>query len=181
MTYTYARREARLFFPGEERREAHWSRRLDLRRSRKLEASDPAIIEFTARFECEAAARERRSHLELSGLHSVAPAPGCDVEIGHRSATVCHLGNIALRLGESLAVGSRGLERFLGNMRAKRDALEADALALEARGLSRPATSCRHADRSRGNQRSVTETGPFLGTSSNRCGFGLAFWRCSMT
>ena len=25
--------------------------------------------------------------------------PICDVEIGHRSATVCHLGNIAVRLG----------------------------------------------------------------------------------
>jgi predicted dehydrogenase len=29
-------------------------------------------------------------------------APICDVEIGHRSATVCHLGNIALRTGKKL-------------------------------------------------------------------------------
>ena len=28
--------------------------------------------------------------------------PICDVEIGHRSATVCHLGNIALRSGRKL-------------------------------------------------------------------------------
>ena len=28
--------------------------------------------------------------------------PICDVEIGHRSATVCHLGNIALRLGKRI-------------------------------------------------------------------------------
>ncbi len=28
--------------------------------------------------------------------------PICDVEIGHRSATVCHLGNIALRLGRKI-------------------------------------------------------------------------------
>jgi predicted dehydrogenase len=28
--------------------------------------------------------------------------PICDVEIGHRSATVCHLGNIAIRTGKSL-------------------------------------------------------------------------------
>ena len=28
--------------------------------------------------------------------------PVCDVEIGHRSATVCHLGNIALRLGRRI-------------------------------------------------------------------------------
>ena len=28
--------------------------------------------------------------------------PICDVEIGHRSATVCHLGNIAMRLGRRI-------------------------------------------------------------------------------
>jgi hypothetical protein len=28
--------------------------------------------------------------------------PVCDVEIGHRSATVCHLGNIVARLGRSI-------------------------------------------------------------------------------
>ena len=28
--------------------------------------------------------------------------PICDVEIGHRSATVCHLGNIAVRLGRKI-------------------------------------------------------------------------------
>jgi hypothetical protein len=28
--------------------------------------------------------------------------PICDVEIGHRSATICHLGNIAVRLGRKL-------------------------------------------------------------------------------
>jgi len=29
--------------------------------------------------------------------------PICDVEIGHRSATVCHLGNIAVRTGQAIA------------------------------------------------------------------------------
>ena len=28
--------------------------------------------------------------------------PICDVEIGHRSATVCHLGNIAIRTGRKI-------------------------------------------------------------------------------
>ena len=30
-------------------------------------------------------------------------APICDVAIGHRSATVCHLGNIALRTGRKIS------------------------------------------------------------------------------
>lgn len=29
--------------------------------------------------------------------------PICDVEIGHRSATACHLGNIVIRLGRKIA------------------------------------------------------------------------------
>jgi hypothetical protein len=29
--------------------------------------------------------------------------PICDVAIGHRSATVCHLGNIAIRIGRKIA------------------------------------------------------------------------------
>jgi hypothetical protein len=29
--------------------------------------------------------------------------PICDVAIGHRSATVCHLGNIAIRTGRKLS------------------------------------------------------------------------------
>jgi hypothetical protein len=29
--------------------------------------------------------------------------PICDVEIGHRSATVCHLGNIAIRTGRKIS------------------------------------------------------------------------------
>jgi hypothetical protein len=28
--------------------------------------------------------------------------PICDVEIGHRSATVCHLGNLSIRLGRTI-------------------------------------------------------------------------------
>ena len=39
--------------------------------------------------------------------------PICDVEIGHRSATMCHLGAIALRTGEKLAWDA-GQEKFTG-------------------------------------------------------------------
>jgi predicted dehydrogenase len=40
--------------------------------------------------------------------------PICDVEIGHRSATVCHLGNIALRLGRKVR-WDPSAEQFVGD------------------------------------------------------------------
>lgn len=40
--------------------------------------------------------------------------PICDVEIGHRSATVCHLGNIAIRLGRKLS-WDPAKEQFVGD------------------------------------------------------------------
>lgn len=40
--------------------------------------------------------------------------PICDVEIGHRSATVCHLGNIAVRLGKKIAWDPRA-EQIVGD------------------------------------------------------------------
>lgn len=45
--------------------------------------------------------------------------PIADVEIGHRSATVCHLGNIALRLGRKLKFDPR-TEQFVGDTEANR-------------------------------------------------------------
>jgi len=52
----------------------------------------------------------RETKLYVSGSHhgnwleciKTRKLPICDVEIGHRSATVCHLGNIALRIGRKL-------------------------------------------------------------------------------
>ena len=40
--------------------------------------------------------------------------PICDVEIGHRSATACHLGNIAVRLGRKI-VWDPAQEKFIGD------------------------------------------------------------------
>jgi hypothetical protein len=45
--------------------------------------------------------------------------PVADIEIGHRSTTTCHLGNIALRLGQKLRWDSKA-ERFTGNDDANR-------------------------------------------------------------
>jgi hypothetical protein len=39
----------------------------------------------------------------------------CDVEIGHRSATVCHLGNISLRLDGRGLVWNPEVEQFVGD------------------------------------------------------------------
>lgn len=43
--------------------------------------------------------------------------PICDVEIGHRSATVCHLGNIAVRTGQAIA-WDPATERIINNPEA---------------------------------------------------------------
>jgi predicted dehydrogenase len=43
--------------------------------------------------------------------------PICDVEVGHRSATVCHLGNIALRLGRKVQ-WDPSAEQFVGDAEA---------------------------------------------------------------
>jgi predicted dehydrogenase len=43
--------------------------------------------------------------------------PICDVEIGHRSATVCHLGNIAVRLGRKLR-WDPSVEQIIGDAEA---------------------------------------------------------------
>ncbi len=43
--------------------------------------------------------------------------PICDVEIGHRSATVCHLGSLAMRLGRKLK-WDPSKEEFLGDEQA---------------------------------------------------------------
>jgi hypothetical protein len=45
--------------------------------------------------------------------------PICDVEVGHRTMTVCHLGNIAYRLRRALRWDPTA-ERFLGDAEADR-------------------------------------------------------------
>ena len=54
--------------------------------------------------------------------------PICEVEIGHRSATVCHLGSIALRLGRKLE-WNPAKEKFVNDK---------DADKLTAREMRKP-------------------------------------------
>lgn len=49
--------------------------------------------------------------------------PICDVEIGHRSATMCHLGAIALRTGHALHWNAE-TERFTGDHAAEANAYQ---------------------------------------------------------
>ena len=46
--------------------------------------------------------------------------PACPVEIGHRSATICHLANIAARLGRTSVRWDPAQERFIGDEEANR-------------------------------------------------------------
>jgi predicted dehydrogenase len=63
--------------------------------------------------------------LEVSGNHHTnwldciksRKKPICDVAIGHRSATVCHLGNIAIRTGKKLTWDPKA-ETFVGDAEA---------------------------------------------------------------
>jgi hypothetical protein len=48
-------------------------------------------------------------------------APICDVETGHRSATMCHLGAISMRTGHSLTWDSAA-EKFTGEHAAEANA-----------------------------------------------------------
>lgn len=78
----------------------------------KLEASDPAILKAPVTGTDTRAYDERNRNEEIPGtddhhnnwLDCIQTRKKCvaDIETGHRSATVCHLGNIAMRLGRPL-------------------------------------------------------------------------------
>ena len=70
------------------------------RRSRRRE--DPSPPEMAPRDHCGQGRKTRATWPELAGVHQGPPRPRADVEIGHRSATVCHLGNIARWAGRKL-------------------------------------------------------------------------------
>jgi predicted dehydrogenase len=66
-------------------------------------SSDPAAILIEQLSGRDERLYESKNHYQ-NFLDCIASGekPICDVEIGHRSATVCHLGNIAIRTGERL-------------------------------------------------------------------------------
>lgn len=80
----------------------------------KIEASNPDILKI------EPGANDRRLYVSRDHhenfLDCVKSRQRCaaDVEIGHRSATVCHIGNIAMRLGRELK-WDPAKEQFIGD------------------------------------------------------------------
>jgi hypothetical protein len=84
----------------------------------QLKASDPDLLKTPLP---EGAVRlyESKNHMEnfLDCVKS-RQAPICDVETGHRSATMCHLGAISMRTGRKLTWDSKQ-ERFVGEFAAE--------------------------------------------------------------
>ena len=67
-----------------------------------------------------ASLRQQLAQRQLAGIIRNRRAPICDAEIGHRSATVCHLGNIACRVGVGLRLTwDPAKEEFVGNAAAQ--------------------------------------------------------------
>jgi predicted dehydrogenase len=80
----------------------------------KLEASDPAIVQDPLPEGAERLYESGDHHRNWLDCIHTRQAPICSAEIGHRSATVCHLGNIAIRSGRPVRWDPRR-ERLLGD------------------------------------------------------------------
>jgi predicted dehydrogenase len=85
----------------------------------KIEASDPELL--TTPLPADAVRLyESNDHMgNFFDCVVTRKAPICDVEIGHRSASLCHLGVIAVRLGRKLT-WDPGKETFVGDKEANR-------------------------------------------------------------
>ncbi len=84
-----------------------------------IEADPPEILDTQPGAGPELLYESGDHHRNWSDCIRSRERPICDVEIGHRSATVCHLGNLAIRLGRKLAWDPE-LERFRGDEEADR-------------------------------------------------------------
>jgi predicted dehydrogenase len=71
-------------------------------RDGKLDASDPALITTPLPADAERLYASDDHMGNFFDCVKSRKAPICDVEIGHRSASICHLGVIAIRLGRKL-------------------------------------------------------------------------------
>jgi predicted dehydrogenase len=84
----------------------------------EIDASDPQLLR-TPLPENAIRLYESKSHMgNFVDCVRSRELPICDVETGHRSATMCHLGAIALRTGQSLSWDSTD-EKFVGEHAAE--------------------------------------------------------------
>ncbi|MBX6316263.1 MAG: Gfo/Idh/MocA family oxidoreductase [Isosphaeraceae bacterium] len=93
----------------------------------KIEASDPKLLDEPL---SEGAIRLYKSDDHMRNFLDCVRSretPICPAEVGHRSVTVCHLGNISMRLGGRKLVWDPQQERFFG------DALAQQMLSREMR------------------------------------------------
>lgn len=83
--------------------------------ARGKKTSTPTSILETPLSDGDVHLYESKNHYQnfLDSVKSRKP-PVCDVEIGHRSATICHLGNIAIRLGRKVQ-WDPAAERIIGD------------------------------------------------------------------
>ena len=84
---------------------------------KKFAAHDPALLTWKAGASDKQMPRNKGHHDNWLDCIASRERPICDVEVGHRSATVCHLGNIALRLGRELNWDPQA-ERFVNDDQA---------------------------------------------------------------
>ncbi len=68
----------------------------------KLESTVKGVLEEPLKDDEVHLPRSKNHHKNWFACIQSRQLPICDVAIGHRSATVCHLGNLAVRLGRKL-------------------------------------------------------------------------------
>jgi hypothetical protein len=68
----------------------------------KIEASDPEILKIQLGPNDTQLYKSDHHHMNWLDCIQSRKRCICDVEIGHRSVTICHLGNIAIWLGREL-------------------------------------------------------------------------------
>lgn len=80
----------------------------------QLTASDPELLKTPLPENAERLYQSSNHMENFFACVRSRQAPVCDVETGHRSATICHLGTIALRTGRRLSWDAKR-ERFIGD------------------------------------------------------------------
>lgn len=79
-----------------------------------LQASRPELLDYELGSGAVVLENSRDHHANWADAILEGTLPICDVEIGHRSATLCHLANIAIETGRTLTFDPIA-ERFMGD------------------------------------------------------------------